>query len=80
MIKIAAQDYADECPTHAAPLVREYTFGMNDATVGKHKCGCCVVWGEDGLADGLLFDNYPAAAGCARLTVAKSAAADAYFS
>ena len=59
----------ESCPEHGADCVAEYDFGMNDATVIKFACGCCVVCCEDGTA--AYRTSYRAAEGQARFIVAK---------
>lgn len=75
--RISAADYQDACPNHGAELVAEYTFGMGDADLYKHACGCCIVWEcERPEADGAVFRSYGEAVGLAKLIVARESAAD----
>ena len=64
-----------ECPNHGAEITREYTFGMQDATVYKFGCGCCAV-GLDDMDDPIYAPDYPTAAGIARLKVAHERATE----
>jgi hypothetical protein len=68
-------DTYDACPIHNADSVREYTFGMDDATVVTFTCGCAAYFANTGFNDpGLLFPDYAGAAGAARLRVASESA------
>ncbi len=64
----------DTCPVHGAAEKAEYQFGLHDATVIKWRCGCCACWIGDALDDeGTYHTSYSAAAGRARLGVARAA-------
>lgn len=69
--RISPQEYNDACPVHGGDLTKEYNFGMGDATVIKHSCGCCLVADDSGLNDMTYFRSYSEAVGLARLIVAK---------
>jgi hypothetical protein len=67
----------DTCPVHDhGELKREYTFGMQDATVETYGCGCACVVTELSSMDGggYWYPDYASAAGCARLQSAINAA------
>jgi hypothetical protein len=67
----------EECPKHAhGELKREYTFGMQDATVATYTCGCAVVTTELSSMDGggYWYPSYSEAAGAATLQKMMNAA------
>jgi transcription initiation factor TFIIIB Brf1 subunit/transcription initiation factor TFIIB len=77
---MALADYAsmadhdpDACPEHGRPAVKEYDFGLRDATVVRWACGCCGCFIGDSLDDaGTYHRSYASAQGRARLAVARA--------
>lgn len=78
-MNISPQDYQDECPVHGGEQVAEYSFGMSDATIIKHSCGCCLVADDSGLNDMIYYRSYNDALGLAKMTVAKANLDDRVF-
>ena len=71
-----SQDYADECPVHATPEKKSYSFGTcDDAEVVVYSgCKCATCHVLTGFSDAFYYDNYAAASGKAKMAVKMASA------